>query len=756
MEHEITLLAKSLAHTLAPYAFEEQAIASDCVVDIDSLNFHLQYAQPQSESVQYLKAYMTAFNDAAGICITNATGEIKYVNERFCATRGYSKTELIGTYHRFLSTALQEQMPAHIEMLTQLGSGDMWRGQINNVNKAGELYWVNVTIVPISDVDGAITQYVAVSYDVTDQVLSQQTLKAQLDSSQDRLQTIKNLAGRDWYWETDDQYRFSALDSNGHIDHEKLLGRTPWDVSGQRHTDMVNWDSHKAMLAEKLNFFDFEQPILTNNKDICFWVSMSGHAKYDKEGKFIGYNGIAKDVTERRAKEDQFWALTHLDHLTHLPNKNHFKTILDRRMISPSTSDDPFALVVLAFNDFDNLNRVYGSTAGDMHLQMIGQRMRAHLPECDILGHMPGAKFAIILVGVQSQDDAQARVEALIDCADEPFAITDQGVCKISCGISLYMTDAHTSDHLIRTSEVALRHAQKSALKSRYAFFEPKMLKAVQRYQTLTQDVRHCIDIGQLLLRYQPVVDLVSGKVIALEALMYCMHPTKGLITADQIMETFDDVTMAAKVGEVVVEKAIGQAAAWKREKIPFGKVSINVTTADFTYGDVVERIKTSLIHHRVRPQEIVIELTEGIFMGKSAEKVLQGIYDLHDYGVELALDDFGTGYTSMNDIFSLPVNRVKIDKSFVVDIETKPHSFSVIESTMDVTRKLNKDVICEGVETLSQLEVLQGMGCRFIQGYIFSKPLFIEDVVPFLLRFDAQRAIDALKTEDASPGGSV
>ncbi len=226
----------------------------------------------------------------------------------------------------------------------------------------------------------------------------------------------------------------------------------------------------------------------------------------------------------------------------------------------------------------------------------------------------------------------------------------------------------------------------------RYSFFEPEMLNKVQRYQTLSQDVHHSIDAGQLNLRYQPIVDLHTGKVSSFEALMFCVHPTKGLITAAQMIETLEDPTIAAKIGKVVAEKAIAQAAAWKRDKVPFGRVSINVTTADFTDGEVVERIKSLLMHHRVRPQEIVIEVTEGIFLGKEAHQVLKGLHDLNDHGVELAFDDFGTGYAHFKDL-KLPISWIKIDKSFVNDIDSDAHQHSVVKEVMEMSRTLKKEV---------------------------------------------------------------
>ena len=731
---DIELLAQQFSLNINPTRPMTQAASNPAAV-MDNFEFHLEFAEPQKEEVQYLKAYMSAFNNVAGACILDATGEIKYANDRFCQTRGYTKTELIGTKHLFLSRAFNDQSSEHAQMLATLSAGKLWHGQIDNLNKAGERYWVNIAIVPIADNAGHITQYIAFSYEITEQVLSRKKLEDRYESSQETLQSIFTFSGSDWYWEQDASYRFTLVRGND-VEAEKLIGKARWDICGHHESDMLDWDAHKKNLVTRQVFFGFEHPIRLQHE--CVWVSVSGEPVY-KDREFVGYRGICKDITVRRLQQDRFWELTHIHHLTQLPNKNHFKTLLDRRTVSASTFSIPFALARIDLDDFESLNATFGSAAGDMHLQLVTQRIKNMLHDGDELGHMEKNEFALMLVGIDNQEEARARLDAIFANVNQLFEDVQQRICKISCGISLYSRDGHTPDHLIRTAEVALKLSKVDG-PGRYVFFERQMLTNIQRYRTLVNAVHESIDEDQLLLRYQPIIDISTGKVSSLEALMFCMHPTKGLITAAQMIETLDDASMAAKIGKVVVEKALKQAAEWKLAKVPFGKVSVNVTTADFTDGDVVNRISDGLLKYRIRPQEFLVELTEKIFLGEKAPIVMDGIAALRDLGVEIALDDFGTGYQQMMHLDL--ADRWKVDKQHINNIDTDPTKLELVKTLISLGEKLKKEVVIEGVETLEQLDILKAEGARFIQGFLFSPPILAAEVSTFLMHFDASRTL--------------
>lgn len=697
-------------------------------------------------SLGLLAAYHTALNSVANICITDDQGAILFVNDKFCESRGYTREELLGSNNKLLALPPKEYAEQLAVFKETLDKGQTWRGQLSNRRKNGELYYANVSIVPGCEVDGQVQQYYVISYDVTDQVLAHQQLAQcheELRQSHEVLQSIVNLHQPDWVWELDANLRYSSVKSgDGKIHVEHLIGRFFWESALDRSD--YKWLAQQERMQTHSNFWDFEYCIAQgpNSKEVL-WLSACAEAVF-KDGRFVGYRGVAKDITERRALEQKLWDLIHLDSLTHLPNRNYFKTLLDRKIQSRGA---PFALVLMDLDDFNVVNTTLGSAAGDMHLQLVADSIRSALPPTDIVSRVAGDEFAILLDGAHTSEQAKEWLEYLIAAVDKPYEKTDQGRCLISCGVSLYPQDGGTLDHMLRSAEMALRKA-KTQGGGRYAFFEQDMLARALQNKVLSVDVHQAIDVDKLCVQYQPIVNVTSGKVSSLEALMFCEHPAYpgGRIGAGEIMKLSKDSFLWARIGHRVVDKVLEQIARWKALRVPFGKVAINVTTADFTHGDIVNWIADRMAFHKVRPTELMIELTEGIcFIGEESAIVKQGVYQLDNLGLELAFDDFGTGHASLQDL-PLPISRVKIDRSFIVDIQSNIHHAQAVQALEQLTRATGRSLVIEGVETLEQLHLVCSMGCHLIQGYLFSKPLSAPDIEALLIHFDAQRTLQSLQ----------
>ena len=702
---------------------------------------------PQCDpSLGLLAAYHTALNSVANICVTDNEGTILFVNDNFCAARGYSREELLGSTNKLLSLPEKEyaaQLAAFKETLDQ---GQTWRGKIANRRKNGDLYYANVSIVPGCEIDGQVKQYYVISYDVTDEVLAHQQLvqcHEELRESHDLLQTIVSLHQPDWVWELDANLRYTSVKSgDGKIHVDYLIGKLFWEAAVDRSD--YKWLAQQERMQTHSNFWDFEYSIPQNeNSKALLWLSACAEAVI-KDGVFCGYRGVAKDITERRVLEQRLWELLHLDSLTKLANRNYFKTLLDRKL---QARGEPFALVLLDLDDFNVVNATMGSAAGDMHLQLVADSLKAALPSTDVIARVSGDEFALILDGARTAEQAREWLDYLVAAVDRPYAQTQQGRCLISAGVSLYPVHGATLDHMFRAAELALRKA-KTQGGGRYAFFEEAMLARTLQNQILSVDVHQAIDIDKLCVQYQPIVHITSGKVCSLEALMFCEHASypNGRIGAGEIMKLSKDSQLWAKIGHRVVDKVLAQIAKWKQDRVPFGKVAINVTSADFTHGNITQWLANRMAHYRVRPTDIIIELTEGIcFLGEESAIVKEGVHQIDEMGIELAFDDFGTGHASLQDL-PLPISRVKIDRSFVHDIETNTHHAQAVQAMEQLTRATGRILIIEGVETLKQLQIVCSMGCTHIQGYLFSKPLIAADVESLLMHFDAQRALQGLR----------
>ena len=696
-------------------------------------------------SLEMLAAYHSAINAVANICIASRDGVLVYANDKFCESRGYTREELLGTTHLLLDAPRAEFDKKLREVQETVDTGQTWRGQIQNKRKNGELYYVNVSIVPSSAVNGQVQHYYIISYDVTDQVLALQQLQeshAQLREDHSQLQTVLQLNPPDWIWEVNGNLRYTSVTSgNGkvHVDH--LIGKE-FREAAINHSD-YKWQVQQDRMLSHSDFWDFEYCVprsAYSNEPL--WLNISAKAKIEN-GVFMGYHGVAQDITDRRLLEQKLWDLLHLDSLTLLPNRNYFKTLLDYRIQNRGA---PFALVLLDIDDFNQVNATLGSATGDVHLKLVADTLRTAMPPTDVIARMSSDEFAVILEGVHNEAQAKEWVEYLIAALDKPYAKTSGGRCCVSVGACWYPEHGGNLEHILRAAELALRKAQAQG-GGRYAFFEESLLIKTLQRQILSTDVHQSIDVDNLCIQYQPVVNLTTGKINSLEALMFCEHPAypQGRIGAGEILKLSSDHYLWAKIGHRVVDRVLAQIATWKLMHVPFGKVAINVTSADFTHGDVVRWIADRLAFYRVKPTEIIIELTEGIcFIGEESEKVKQGVYQLDTMGIEIAFDDFGTGYTSLRDL-PLPVSRIKIDRSFVEDITTNEHHAQTIQALSQLTQATGRSLVIEGVETLEQLQAVCRKGCHLIQGYLFSKALPAHEVETLLLHFNAQRTLQQL-----------
>jgi EAL domain-containing protein (putative c-di-GMP-specific phosphodiesterase class I) len=257
----------------------------------------------------------------------------------------------------------------------------------------------------------------------------------------------------------------------------------------------------------------------------------------------------------------------------------------------------------------------------------------------------------------------------------------------------------------------------------------------------LHRDIQRALAANELRLLYQPIVSFDASQPVSLEALLRWDHPRRGLLSPADFEDVFDDPKSAADVGKWVIDSTLRQAAAWVRQGLPFGRVAVNVTSADFALGTFAELVRTKLRETGVPPERLCIEVTERVFLGRGAVGVEVALQTLHDIGVEIALDDFGTGFGSLSHLKKLPIDRLKVDRSFVSDMETNPDSMAIVRTIAHLGQSLGIKVTVEGVETQTQLTLLRAMGCDTMQGYLFSKPVEGALVRAFLARESALSA---------------
>lgn len=709
---------------------------STAQADLSSQREQAQALQTAHEHAQAalseLIAYRTALDMHSIVSVTDPQGNIHFVNPRFCEISGYSEAELLGKNHRLLQSG--NNPVGYFEDLWQtITAGKTWHGDICNRAKDGAFFWVDATITPVRDKLGHIAQYVAIFYDITQRRLSERHLR----ESRERFKSLLAMSS-DWYWESNAEFQFSlvseGIDRTG-MHRLSMMGRRPWELDIDPHD--ASWKTHQADLAAHHAFSDFE--FRTRKADApgeWIWLSLSGQPMLDGQGNFIGYRGVGRDVTVHRSSQDQMWELANLDALTGLPNRMRFNAALEHAIEDALQSKQPFALAIIDLDNFKEVNDLLGHDVGDELLAAVAKRLRQSLRANDLIARLGGDEFGMLIHDIGAGPTLARPLEAMMNAMTAPMDLAGQlRRVSLSMGVTLFPDDAADSASLIKNADIALYRA-KAAGRGQYVLFRQELRLALERQAQLLAEVEDAIRLGTLTLQYQPVVDLETHSVVSFEALLRWQHPTHGLVSVGLYPQVFENQGLSARIGRLVAEFALSQAAQWLRDGVPFSRVAINVTAADFVLNAFPENLAERMAHHDLQPHHVGVEVTEGMFLGRTAVSVLSGLHEIHKIGCEISFDDFGTGYASLMHL-KLPIDRLKIDRSFVSGIENDPTNAAIVHAITDLSKALGKKVTVEGVETRSQVDLLQAMGCRYFQGNYFSKPLYAFEVPEFIEKFN-------------------
>ena len=442
------------------------------------------------------------------------------------------------------------------------------------------------------------------------------------------------------------------------------------------------------------------------------------------DGSIGGIMMLTEEISERKKLEHQLWRLAKLDSLTGLPNRLQFNENLQELLSSATAAGEQFAVGLIDVDRFKETNDILGHSAGDELLKELAGRLETALKPYGSVARLGGDEFAVLVAmdeGASKLDSAIASIFAALSQTVMVGGV--QHRCTISLGLTIFPTDATGAGELLKNADLALYRAKELG-RDRYQFFSPEMRASLERRYELHRDIQRALLTNELCLLYQPIVSLTKAQPVSFEALLRWNHPKRGRLSPGDFEEVFEDPKLAAEVGRWVINNALRQAAAWERGGLDFGRIAVNVTSADFALGTFAEFVNDKLQQTGVQPERLCIEVTEQVFLGRGAGGVAVALQKLHDLGVEIALDDFGTGFGSLSHLKKLPIDRLKVDRSFVSDMETNPDNMAIVRTITQLAQSLGIKVTVEGVETPSQLMLLRTMGCDTMQGYLFAKPL--------------------------------
>ena len=552
------------------------------------------------------------------------------------------------------------------------------------------------------------------------------------------------------------------LDRDGHFvfvnkNTIKLLGYSRKEIIGKHYQELI----HPKDLDRANRFFnDKKLPKNTKSQELRLQCKNPGSVlhvevrainiekkisggyklgrNHNQKQNFIGTYGVARDVSERKKAEEIIRFQHNHDLLTGLPNR----TLLNEQLISlishSNENGNKFALLFIDINRFKLINDSYGQNIGDELLQNFAETLRRCTREEDILSRLGSDEFILLLPDIDSADDAIATADKIADETALPFKQNGHEIhISLSIGIAVYPDHGQTKEELIKNADTAVCSA-KTKKRSRHCLYSSKLKNKHSHTVFIENIIRDAIKRDRFVVFYQPQMELESGKIHAIEALVRIKSDENKLLLPGKFIDIAEETSLIIDIGEIVLKKACEDIHFWNRKKIHV-QVCINISAIELAMDNFAEYVIQTLQTHRVNPREIELEITENILV-QNLNRTLANIVKLTDAGIKIAIDDFGTGYSSLSYLNNLPLNTLKLDQSFMKKITAENMHDTIIPAIINVAKGLQLDFVVEGVETQAQHQYLLSQGSCVAQGFYYSKPVEKSQLIDFINRYGTKK----------------
>ena len=460
---------------------------------------------------------------------------------------------------------------------------------------------------------------------------------------------------------------------------------------------------------------------------------------------------VIHDVSLRRKAEQQLIdnqhrldRMAHHDQLTGLPNRHYLTSFLPQAIAEAQAASTLLGVVFLDLDRFKHINDTRGHETGDKLLQEVATRLSACVRESDVVIRMGGDEFVVIFRNVKSYDEVTLGAGRIVDTLNRPIIIDRHALQTTgSVGVSLFPRDGSNMLELLKHSDTAMYQAKERG-RNNVQMFSQSMNRKLKHRVAVEASLREALRLEELDVHYQPFVNLLTRKVVGLEALMRWQHPVHGMIPADQFIPVAEETGLIVPMGDFVLHRALQTMAAWRQAGVPLVPISLNIAPAQLQRGDLQSTIATLLKSHGLRPEMLALEMTERVMFDShapAAENRQDTMSRLRDLGIKIAIDDFGTGYSSLSYLKTWRVDALKIDRSFVRDLVTDSSDLAIVSAIIAIARHLNIQVIAEGIEGFQQAEILRRLGCTVGQGFLFARPMAAAQCLEYL-RDNAETAL--------------
>jgi diguanylate cyclase (GGDEF)-like protein/PAS domain S-box-containing protein len=432
---------------------------------------------------------------------------------------------------------------------------------------------------------------------------------------------------------------------------------------------------------------------------------------------------VARDITERKRADEQIAYQAYHDILTELPNRALFKDRLGLALLQAKRNETSLAVMFIDLDRFKVVNDTLGHGAGDVLLQQVALRFKACLRRCDTLARLGGDEFTAVLPELTDRQDAARIAAKFVDCLRQPFQVAGQPVhVSASVGVALYPHDGSHQEELVRNADVAM-YQMKSQGKNGYSFFDARLLDTSYQKIVLEHDLHMALERGELEMFYQPQIDITTHKIIGAEALMRWNHPERGFLGAGEFLPFAEESGLILPISDWMLEAICSDFLQWTGIGGDDLRLSLNISPQYLDRGDFFEKLKNALVRHHIPPGQIEVEVTENICI-RNPQNAIDQLDKLCQLGVSVAIDDFGTGYSSLSYLHRFPIHTIKIDRSFVMEIQDPSAQFPVVLAIVAIAQGLGLNLVSEGVETPVQAKYLADAGCKIMQGFLYHQPM--------------------------------
>lgn len=676
------------------------------------------------ETLKELKDLKYALDASTLFTISDIYGNIIEVNDHFCKVSKYSREELLGNNHRILNSGYHPR-EFFKDLWDTISAGEVWTGEVCNRAKDGSIFWAETTIVPFLDEKGNPYQYMAIRIDITERKVAQQRIREkeeEIRASEARFRSLIQHAND----------VILIVNAQGFVTYisppvHKIMGYEEGEMIGKAVRDYIHPQDvayvdhlHEDIKKTPKKAVQYQLRILHKKGHYIYCESNATNLLDDPNVRGIVVN--IWDITNRKLQEEQIRFAANHDFLTGIPNRRLLERTLEGQLNAAQAQDAPWMYLFLDLDNFKYINDTLGHDQGDIILREVAKRLIDYVGDKGFVARVGGDEFGIIMADAKDIKAVRKQAEQLVQLFEKPIVLPKFDVhLTVSIGVAVYPISAKTVADMMKSADLAMYRAKANG-RNQFKIYSPTMDVKTYKLFSLQNDLRKALASNQFRLHYQPKVD-GEGRLLGAEALLRWEHPEWGMVPPSEFIEMAEKSGTIIDIGEWVLDTVCQQLKAWQREGLPLQRIAYNISAVELMQANFINKVIRIIERHNIDPKYLNIELTESAVLTNDQEAIRK-IQQLKAYGIEISLDDFGKGYSSLNYLKKLRANTVKIDRSFICDLETDPESIRFTSLIIQLAKSLNLEVVAEGVETEQQFQLLKEMGCDEFQGYFFSRPL--------------------------------